>query len=47
MAVTPTYNTGVLPANYTATVESTLNMVEKNCKTGALYDRNRRSSLSP
>ena len=32
MAVTPTYNTGTLPANYTATVESTLNMVEKIAK---------------
>lgn len=36
MAVTPTYNTGTLPANYTATVESTLNMVEKIAKQ-ALY----------
>jgi hypothetical protein len=36
MAVTPTYNTGVLPADYTATVESTLNMVEKIAKQ-ALY----------
>ena len=36
MAVTPTYNTGTLPSNYTATVESTLNMVEKIAKQ-ALY----------
>ena len=36
MAVTPTYNTGILPANYTATVESTLSMVEKIAKQ-ALY----------
>lgn len=32
MAVTPTYTGGVLPANYDATVESTLNMVEKIAK---------------
>ena len=36
MAVTPTYNTGILPSNYTATTESTLNMVEKIAKQ-ALY----------
>ena len=36
MAVTPTYNTGILPTNYTATVESTLSMVEKIAKQ-ALY----------
>ena len=36
MAVTPTYNTGILPNNYTATVESTLSMVEKIAKQ-ALY----------
>ena len=32
MAVTPTYTGGVLPANYDATVESTLNMVNKIAK---------------
>ena len=32
MAVTPTYTGGVLPANYEATVESTLNMVDKIAK---------------
>ena len=32
MSVTPTYNTGILRSNYTATVESRLAMVEKIAK---------------